>query len=113
MKDNCDIQFPIEIVNEDGTSVDDMPQNPLMEKWLSLYPPMRYGEPCSTVLGEYEDGRKIMNYSCVLCHNEMCPHSDSWEIPKEDLEEWNQYQEAVKEYHRAHNPSLYEKAYNL
>ena len=46
-----------EIVNEDGTSMDDFPKNPLAEKWKRLYPPTpmpQYSQVC--------DG-----YSCAFC----------------------------------------------
>lgn len=104
-----DIQKPFitKIINEDGSKMDDYPKNPLKEKWDKLYPPMRYGEPCSIILGYYEDGKPIMNYSCVLCYEEKCPHSNGWKVPEEDKEEYEKYQKQIDEYHKIHNPSLY------
>lgn len=96
------IEFPIELVNNDGTSMDDFPKNPLEEKWDNLYPPTRMGEPCSPVLGKSEDGSPIMNYSCVLCHEKKCRHSDSFEVPEEDKAEYEDYQKKVEEYNKLH-----------
>ena len=77
---------PFEIVNEDGTSMDDFPKNPLAEKWK------RYSQVC--------DG-----YSCAFCGR--CPRGDYWKIPEEDKEIWAGYQKQLKEYNRIHNPSMY------
>jgi hypothetical protein len=96
----------LKIVNEDGTSIDDYPKNPLMEKWKKLYPPIRYGEACSQILGTYEDGRPIMNYSCVLCCEEKCIYSDNWKVPEEDLEIYNEYLKELDSYNEIHNPTL-------
>lgn len=97
----------IRIVNEDGTDIDfEYPQTDLYDKWDKLYPPMRYGEPCSTILGYQENGAPIMNYGCVLCHNEKCRHSSYWKVPEEDKEEWDKYREAVYQYDLKHNPKL-------
>lgn len=93
-----------EIINEDGTSLDDFPENPLKEKWLEKYPPTRYGSKCAP-FETLPDGTVVANYGCILCH-EKCMHSSSWEVPEEDKEEWDKYQEQVKEYHRIHNPNL-------
>ena len=97
---------PIEIVNEDGTSIDDFPENPLKEKWDKLYPPTRNGKPCSNILGYSDDGTPIMNYTCIFC-TELCQHSDKWKVPEEDKEEWDKYMEEIKEYNRIHNPKLF------
>lgn len=97
----------IRIVNEDGTDIDfEYPQTYLYEKWDKLYPPTRRGQPCSTILGRQENGAPIMNYSCVLCHEEKCRHSDNWKVPEEDKEEWERYQKEIREYDRIHNPSI-------
>ena len=97
----------IRIVNEDGTDVDfEYPQTGLNDKWDKLYPPTKYGKPCSTILGYQENGAPIMNYGCVLCHNEKCRHSNNWIVPDEDKEEWERYQQAIREYNRLHNPSM-------
>lgn len=80
----------IEIVNGDGTSLDDFPKNPLKEKWDKLYPPIpmpQYSQVC--------DG-----YSCMWCGR--CPNGDKWEVPEEDKEVWEQYQEEVRKYHARH-----------
>ena len=99
--------FITEIINEDGSKMDDFPKNPLKEKWDKLYPPTRNGKPCSPYLGKYDDGRPIMNYTCVICHEKKCQHSDDWEIPEEDKEEYEKYQKQVDEYNKIHNPKLY------
>ena len=104
-----DIEVPIikEIINEDGSSMKDFPENPLKEKWDRLYPPMRHGKPCGPYLGKFDDGRPIMNYTCVICHEEKCQHSDNWKVPEEDKEEYEEYLKRVDEYNRTHNPTLY------
>ena len=93
-----EIRFPIELVNNDGTSMDDFPKNPLEEKWDKLYNINKYGTACSPVLGEQEDGTPIMNYGCVLCHSKRCHRSDSFVVPEEDREVYNQYQLDVERY---------------
>lgn len=97
MSDNIVVH---EVINEDGTDTSDFPQNPLKDKWDKLYPPMKDGNPCNYILGYYEDGRPIMNYSCVRCYEEKCQYSEGWKIPEEDIDTWNQYQDAIKEYHK-------------
>ena len=85
----------LNIVNEDGTSLDDMPINPLKEKWDKLYPPIpipEYSQIC--------DG-----YSCIWC--DRCPRGENWKVPEEDKVVWEQYQQQLSEYNRKHNPSLY------
>lgn len=101
---------PIKLINEDGTEFNP-PMNPLDEKWDKLYPPMRYGEPCGPVLGHFEDGRPIMNFSCVLCHNEKCRHSDDWKVPEEDREEYEAWRKEYDEYIDKHNPNFETKVY--
>ena len=84
------------IINEDGTDMLDYPKNPLTKKWSELYPPSpmpEYSQVC--------DG-----YSCMWCGR--CPNGEHWKVPEEDLEIWNEYQEKVLEYHKIHNPKLYE-----
>ena len=86
LKDND----PIEIVNEDGTSIDDYPENPLKEKWDRLYPPKpmpQYSQVC--------DG-----YSCMWCGR--CPQGEHWKVPEEDKEVWEKYQQEVLEYNILH-----------
>lgn len=78
--------------NEDGTNVlDGFPENPLKEKWSKLYPP-------------YPD-TKYDDYGCMECSK--CPFGGEWEIPEDDLEIWNEYQNRILEYHKIHNPELY------
>lgn len=96
----------IEIVNEDGTSIDDRPKNPLKEKWERLYPPTRNGKPCSSILGYKDDGSPIMNYICVWCGESKCPHSEHWKVPEEDKEVWDKYQADLENYHKIHNPNF-------
>ena len=103
----CD-EIKLHIVNEDGTELlDGRPENTLTAKWDKKYPPTRNEKPCSPILGHYEDGRPIMNYTCVLCHEDRCRHSNNWKIPAEDLEEWKEYKRADHEYDRIHNKSMY------
>lgn len=63
-----------------------MPQNPLMEKWLKEYPPVSMPNE-STVC----DG-----YSCMWCSR--CPYGDNWACPEEDREEYDKYLEELKLY---------------
>ena len=101
---------PIRIVNEDGTDIDfEYPQTELYEKWDKLYPPTKYGKPCGPVLGTQSNGAPIMNYGCVLCHEEKCRHSSYWKVPEEDKVAWEQYKKAIREYDRVHNPSIANK----
>lgn len=104
-----DIEVPVikEIINEDGSKMDDWPKNPLKEKWDKLYPPMRNGKPCGPYLGRFEDGRPIMNYTCVICYEEKCQHSNSWKVPEEDKEEYAEHLKRVDEYNKIHNPRMY------
>ena len=83
------------IVNEDGTSLDDMPINPLKEKWDKLYPPIPKPE-YSTIC----DG-----YSCSYCG--ICPNGSLWVVPEEDKQVWDEYQRKLSDYNREHNPSMY------
>lgn len=100
------------LLNEDGTSMDDIPKNPLKEKWLKLYPPTRNGKPCSNILGYQDDGTPIMNYTCVDCKESKCPHSDYWEVPEEDKEIYEKYKEERSKYLHLHNPDLFNKLKN-
>ena len=53
-----------------------------IKKWEKKYPPIKDGKPCcGPILGYKNDGRPIANYSCVLCHEEKCIHSDYWKVP--------------------------------
>lgn len=92
----------LNVVNEDGTSVDfEYPKNPLKEKWDKLYPPTpmpQYSQVC--------DG-----YSCMWCSR--CPDGDNWKVPEEDKEVWEQHQEQIREYNKVHNPSLYSILYSM
>lgn len=101
------IKLPITIVNEDGTEFD-YPENPLLDKWKKKYTVTKDGEPCRPVIGKQEDGTPYMNYSCVLCQEKNCIHSENWEVPEEDREEYEKYLEKVREYNRIHNPKMFE-----
>lgn len=88
--------FPIKLVNEDGTDLGNFPKNPLEEKWSRLYPAVpkpEYSQVC--------DG-----YSCMCCGR--CPKGDYWEVPEEDKEVWDKYQNDILEYYKLHNPSMFE-----
>lgn len=93
--------FPIQLVNENGTNCNfEFPKNPLAEKWNRLYPPTpkpEYSQVC--------DG-----YSCMCCGR--CPKGSYWKVPEEDKEIWDKYQKEIMEYHKIHNPNLYEMIMN-
>lgn len=75
--------------NSDERNLDSpssFPINPLQEKWDKLYPP--------TPMPEYS--QVCDGYSCMWCSR--CPRGDNWKVPEEDLEIWNQYQQALTEY---------------
>lgn len=91
------------IVNEDGTDCI-IPANPLSEKWKEKYN-LRNGKPCSPILGRSEDGSPIMNYTCVLCHEEKCYLSDGFIVPEEDKEIYEKYLKERYNYLVTHNPS--------
>lgn len=66
-----------------------MPENPLKEKWVKLYPPIpkpEYSQVC--------DG-----YSCMYCGR--CPCGELWKVPEEDREVWEEYQAKLHEYLQA------------
>ena len=92
------------IKNEDETLYEP-PENPLWEKWLREYPPMRNGRPCGPVCGYYDDGRPIPNYTCVICHEDKCPYCDDWEVPEEDREEYEKWLDDSSVYFKKHNPN--------
>lgn len=95
---NKPFELPIELVNEDETSFDTFPKNPLEEKWSELYSPTpkpEYSQVC--------DG-----YSCMYCGR--CPRGSYWKVPDEDKAVWDAYQKEVDAYMRLHNPSLFENA---
>lgn len=81
----------IEIVNEDGTSMDNFPENPLKEKWDKLY----------------SQSQTCVGYSCMWCGR--CPNGVNWKVPDEDKEVWDEYLRQIKEYHKTHNPKLTER----
>ena len=97
-----EITTPIILVNNDGTPMDDCPTNPLIDKWRKLQPVRDDGIRCDSVLGKFEDGRPMMNYGCVLCHEKTCQHSDSFEVPEEDKEEYQAYLDELEAYHEKH-----------
>lgn len=97
------------LLNEDRTPVD-FPKNPLWDKWIKEYPPMKNGKPCSPYLVPPEEGKApVMNYSCILCKETKCPYSNEWEVPEEDRDVWNAYITKAFEYDKAHNPSIFGK----
>lgn len=103
------INIPIEaLLNEDYTPFNP-PENPLKEKWIKLYTPIKDGEQCSPYI-KNEDGSDIPNYSCVLC-TENCPHQPDFKIPEEDKEEYENYMNELREYNRIHNPKLFKLGY--
>lgn len=94
------------LVNNDGTSMDDIPQNPLEDKWRQNNMINWRGNRCNDVLGYYEDGRPIVNYSCVLCKSSNCYLSDFFHVPEEDKEIYEKYKEDLKQYHKLHGNFL-------
>lgn len=94
-----EIKFPLELVNEDGTSLNNLPENPLKEKWAKLYPPTQ----------KYESGEYCLGYSCISC--DKCPYGTDWKVPEEDKDVWEEYQKRFREYIQIHNPNLYRTLY--
>lgn len=90
------------LMNNDGTSMHDIPRNPLEEKWSKMYNQDKFGEQCSPVLGQSSTGAPIMNYSCVLCHSMKCFRSDNFEVPEEDKEEYEAFLQRLHDYHVLH-----------
>lgn len=82
------------IVNEDGITFDDMPVNPLKEKWDKLYPPIPKPEASQVCDG----------YSCMWCGR--CPNGSYWECPEEDKEVYEAYCKKLNEYLIKHNLDL-------
>ena len=105
-----EIKLPLKIVMEDGTPLEDMPRNPLIDKWKKEgCTKNRFGNECSDILGYYEDGRPIVNYSCVLCSSNDCYLSDAWKVPEEDKETYEKWQNEVKEFYKLHSPEMFHK----
>lgn len=102
-------EYKLEIVNEDGTGIDDFPKNPLKEKWDKLYMTDLFGRPCNPISGYQENGRPYENYGCVLCHSKTCHHSDNFIVPDEDKEVYAEYKQQIKEYNMLHNPEMMAK----
>jgi len=89
-----------EILNNDGTSMVDYPENPLKEKWSKLYPPSpmpQFSQVC--------DG-----YSCMWCGR--CPRGEYWKVPEEDKEVWEAYQKELYDYNINHGNIIRTKAEN-
>lgn len=104
------ITFPLEIIMEDGTSLEDMPKNPLIDKWIKEgHTKDIFGNDCSDILGYYDDGRPIINYSCVLCGSNNCYLSNFWKIPEEDKEAYKKWKDKVREFYKQHSPEMYRK----
>lgn len=74
----------IEITNEDGTSTDDMPSNPLLDKYPA----------CAS-----------HGYQCMFCSK--CPRGDGWKTPEEDREVQEEHSRKRMEYMKEHNPRMY------
>ena len=71
----------------DGTPYNP-PENPLKEKWTTLYPPCNLSD------------RSNLNYSCIFC--DRCPNGEYWRVPIADKEVWRQHQLDVKAYIKDH-----------
>ena len=66
----------------------------LVEQWKNEgYTKNNFGNECNDILGYYEDGRPIMNYSCVLCTSPNCFKSEGWKIPEKDKVTYDKCQE--------------------
>ena len=87
----------INVINEDGTNLDNFPKNPLIEKWKKEFP-MR------SFCVELEENN-LENYSCLSCGR--CFRGTFFKIPKEDLEIYKKYLEKIDEYNKIHNPNMY------
>ena len=92
----------INIVNEDGTKISDLPINPLIEKWKKEFPMM---DVCYEI-----DKSKIENYTCLTC--DKCQYGEFFKIPKEDLKIYKEYLHELNEYDKIHNPKIYELKVN-
>lgn len=104
------INTPLKIVMEDGTPLESVPRNPLIDKWKKEgHTKDSLGNECSDILGYYKDGRPIVNYNCVLCSSSECYLSDAWKVPEEDKETYEKWQKEVKEFHKLHNPEMFNK----
>lgn len=65
------------------TDTENIPINPLQEKWDKLYPPIpkpEYSQVC--------DG-----YSCMWCGR--CPRGEYWVVPEEDRNIYEAYKQEV------------------
>ena len=85
----------LNIINEDGTTMEDFPINPLEDKWNKIFPEIpkpEYSQVC--------DG-----YSCMWCGR--CPKGEGWKVPEEDKKSYKDYMMEVFKYHSIHNPRLY------
>lgn len=104
--------LPLEIVCEDGTPISEAPVNPLIEQWKQEgYTKKLNGDECHDILGYYEDGRPIMNYTCVYCNSPYCYLSRGWKIPDKDKDVYEKWKEDSKEFDRLHNPELFASLY--
>lgn len=101
--------LPIEVVCEDGTPLTEAPKNPLVEQWKNEgYTKNNFGNECNDILGYYEDGRPIMNYSCVLCTSPNCFKSEGWKIPEKDKVTYDKWIKEMDVFYILHNPTLYQ-----
>lgn len=86
-------EIHLDVINEDGTTLDDYPKNPLILKWDTMVP-KQCGDPS-------------VNYACVQCYNEKCYHSNGFIMDEEDKEEYQKYRDKISAYDKLHNPWLY------
>ncbi len=85
------MNFPIEIVNEDGTPITNTPRNGLYEKYPEC---------------------KSEGYKCMYCGD--CPSGDNFDVtklPEEDQVVFKKWLEDCREYNKIHNPTIYRKLY--
>lgn len=88
-----------QLIDEYFIIMNDIPKNPLEEKWNRLYPQIpkpEYSQVC--------DG-----YSCMWCGR--CPKGEYFKIPEEDLELWNNYQKQLDNYLQSHSIKEEEKIF--
>ena len=76
------LEFPITVLE----FPEEMPVNPLKEKWDKLYPPTPKANASQVCDG----------YSCMWCGR--CPRGDNWKCPEEDLEVYTEYKKELRKY---------------
>lgn len=86
----------LKIIDEDNNILENLPKNPLFDKWKAQYP--------KRGICKIFEENNMANYSCINCSR--CPEGDLFEVPLEDLKEYREYAKKVKEYLDENRPSL-------